>query len=128
MHRHYYFIHIYCYIDSLACMRLSLYSRYIEHCSCYMDYRYMSMSVFSLHDYFPLLILIFSLLDMWAVNMRCVESYIYCFPFYVILFLIINRAHVLLSCYMYPCIVLVPDTLCSLNIINIICGWEKLDD
>jgi len=57
--------------------------------------------VFLLHDYCPLLILIFPLLDMWAVDMRCVESHIYCFPFPVILFLTINRVHVLLSCYMY---------------------------
>ena len=54
MHQYDYFIRIYCHIDSPACMRcLSLYSRYIEHCSCYMDYSYMSIPVFSLHDYIP---------------------------------------------------------------------------
>jgi len=54
LHRYYCFIHIYCYIDSPACMRwLSLYSCYIEHCSCHMDYCYMIRPVFALHDYFP---------------------------------------------------------------------------
>jgi len=70
--------------------------------------------VFLLHDYFPYW-LIFSLLDMWAFDMRCVElsatwiqatgppleSHIYCFSFSVILFYAINRAQVMLSCYMY---------------------------
>ena len=37
--------------------------------------------VFLLHDYFSLLILIFLLLDTWAVDMRCVKSHIYYFPF-----------------------------------------------
>ena len=73
--------------------------------------------VFLLYDCFPLLILIFPLLDMRAVDMRCVESHIYCsrFPIYcswylvhvilflilVILFYAINRALVQLSCYPY---------------------------
>ena len=57
--------------------------------------------VFMLHDYFPLLILIFLLLDTWAVDMRCVKSHIYYFSFPVILIYAINRAHVLLSWYMY---------------------------
>ena len=38
------------------------------------------IAVFLLYDYFPLLILIFPLLDTRAVDMRCVESHIYCFP------------------------------------------------
>ena len=83
------------HIDSPVFMCwLSLYSRYIEHRSCHMAYYYMSIHVFPLHDYFPLL-------DMWAIDMRCVESHFYCFPFLDILFHAINRAHVMLSCYMY---------------------------
>ena len=74
--------------------------------SCHMDHRSYCMSnccmyilIFQLHDYFPLLI--FSLLDTRAVDMRCVESHIYCFPFPVILFHAINRAQVMVSYYMY---------------------------
>ena len=37
--------------------------------------------VFLLYDCFSLLILIFPLLDTWAVDMRCVESHIYCSRF-----------------------------------------------
>ena len=76
-----------------------IYSCCIDHClyDCYMH-----MHVFSLHEYCLLLIWIFPLLDTWAVDMRYVESHIYCFPFPVIVFRAINRAHVLLSCYMYP--------------------------
>jgi len=71
--------------------------------------------VFLLYDCFPLLILLFLLLDMSAIDMRCVElsatwieatgppleSHIYCFPFPIILFSAINRTQVMLSCYMY---------------------------
>ena len=59
------------------------------------------VTVFMLYDCFRLLIWIFPLLDMRAVDMRYVESHIYCFPFPVIVFRVINRAHVMLSCYMY---------------------------
>jgi len=75
----------------------------------------MHIHVFPLHDYFTLLILIFPLLDMWAVDMRCVEpgamwamprgspleSHISYFSFPVILLYAINRAQALLSCYMW---------------------------
>jgi len=37
------------------------------------DYCYMDIPVFSLHNCFSLLILIFLLLDMCAVDMRCVK-------------------------------------------------------
>ena len=54
--------------------------------------------VFLFYDCFPLLILLFPLLDIWSVDMRYVASHIYCFLFLVI---------------MLPCIVLVLDILCS---------------
>ena len=73
--------------------------------------------VFMLYDCFLLLIWILPLLDMRAVDMRYVDSHIYCsrFPLYcsryivpvilfsfpVILFYAINRAQVQLSCYLY---------------------------
>jgi len=110
MHNYFMFL-LHCYIDSSVYMYwLSMYSCCIDHClyDCYMD-----IHVFPLHDYFPLLILKFTLLYRWVVDMRCVESHIYCFLFPVFLFYAINRAHVLLSCYMYhalylflPCCVL----------------------
>jgi len=72
-------------------------------------------SCIPLHDCFPLLISIFSLLVMWVVDMWCVElsatwiqatgpplqSHTSYFPFPIILFHAIKRAHVLLSCYMH---------------------------
>jgi len=75
----------------------------------------MYIYVFPLHDCFSLLILIFSLLDTSVVDMRCVElsatwiqatgplleSHISHFPFLVIFLYAVNRADVLLSCYMY---------------------------
>jgi len=68
--------------------------------------------VFMLYDCFLLLIWIFPLLDMRAVDMRYVESHIYCsrfllycfrdiIPVPVILFYAINRAQVQLSYYPY---------------------------
>ena len=122
MHRHYYFIHIYCYIDSLACMRLSLYSHYIELCSCYMDYSYMSMPVFSLHDYFPLLILIFPLLDTWAVDMCGIPHLLFLICCYLVLCYQQSSCPVIML--HVPCTVLVPDTLCTLNVLHITWGWE----
>jgi len=74
--------------------------------------------------FFLLLILIFPLLNTWAVDIRCVElgamwikatgatSWISHLLFLVILFYAINRAHVQLSCYMW-CTVLVLATLCT---------------
>ena len=91
-----------CYMYSLAYMHvLFLYSCHMNHRSYYMYYCCMYIHVFLLHDYFPLLILLFLLLDIWAVDMCCMESHISCFLFSVILFYAINRAHILLSYYMY---------------------------
>jgi len=84
-------------------------------------------------------ILIFPLLDMWTVDMRCVElsatwiqatrppleSHISYFSFLVIVIHAINRAHVLLSYYMYHAILVLE--LYSLNIINITWQWERPD-
>jgi len=67
-------------------------------------------TVVMLYDCFLLLIWIFPILDMRAVDMRYVESHIYCsryivpvilFLFLVILFYAINRALVQLLCYPY---------------------------
>ena len=77
-------------------------------------------SCFSLHDYFSLLILIILLLDMWAIDMRCVKlsamwiqatratSKISHLLFPVIMSHAINRAHVLLSYYIYHALYLFP--------------------
>ena len=59
------------------------------------------VTVFMLYACFPLLILLPPLLDTWAVDMRYMDSHIYCFPFPVIVFRTINRAHVMLLYYMY---------------------------
>ena len=76
-------------------------SRYIDHCLCHMDYCYMSSSSCILVTWlFPVLILLFPLLNTWAVDMRCGIPHLL-FPFSVILFYAINWAQVLLSCYMY---------------------------
>ena len=91
-----------CCVDSPACMWwLSLYSCYIDHCSCHMDYCYMRGLIFLLHDCFPSLLYWYS--RYWTCELLICDVWnptsIY-FPFPVILFLAINRAHVLLSCYM----------------------------
>ena len=52
---------------------LFLYSCHVDRLSYYMDYCYIYITLFPLHDCFPLLILIFSLLDMWVVDMECVK-------------------------------------------------------
>ena len=73
IHSYIMFVHHY-YIYSLVYMHcLFLYSCRVDHRSYYMNYCYMYILVFPLQDYFPLLILIFSLLNMWADNMRCVK-------------------------------------------------------
>jgi len=70
------------------------------------------VTVFMLYDCFLLLIWIFPILDMRAVDMRYVESHIYCSRFslycsrYIVpvsryIVLCINRAQVQLSCYPY---------------------------
>jgi len=95
-----------------------IYYFYIDHFSYYMDYCYMYITVFPLHDCFPLLILIFPLLDMSVVDMWCVElsatwiqvmgptSRISHLLFLIILFHAINRAYAMLSCYMYQALYL----------------------
>jgi len=91
-----------CDINSPVYMHcLCIYSCHINHRAYCMYYCCMYLPVFPLHDYFPLLILLFPLLDTWAVDMRYVEFHIYCFPFPVIVFHAINRSHVMLSYYMY---------------------------
>jgi len=62
-----------CYIYSPVYMHWLLYSCRVYHRSYYMDYCYMYILAIPLHDCFPLLILIFSLLDMSAIDTRCVE-------------------------------------------------------
>ena len=118
--RYYYFMYkCHCYADTdtrdtiIACSWITviyipvymhclcLYSCHIDHRSYCMYYCCMYLPVCPLHEYFPLLILIFPLLDIWAVDMRCVASHIYCFPFPVVLFYAINKAHVLFSYYLY---------------------------
>jgi len=56
VHNYFMFLH-HCYIDSLVYMYwLFLYSHCMDHRSYYMDYYYMDILVFLLHDYFLLLI------------------------------------------------------------------------
>ena len=64
-----------CYMDhGLYYSWIFLYSRYIDHCLCHMDYCYMSSSsCIPVTWLFPVLILIFPLLDTWVVDMRCVK-------------------------------------------------------
>ena len=78
--------------------------------SCILNVLVFHVPVFMLYDCFLLLIWIFPLLNMRAVDTRYVESHIYCsryivpvilFPFLVILFYAINRTLVQLSCYPY---------------------------
>ena len=60
------------------------------------------VTVFMLYDCFPLLILLFQLLDTWVVDMRCLLS-----PFPVIVFHAINRAHDMLPyLFLLYCIVI----------------------
>ena len=67
MHSYFMFLHR-CYIDSPVCMHwLSLYSCCVDHYLYYMNDCYMDIIVF------PLLILIFPLLDIWDVDIWCVE-------------------------------------------------------
>jgi len=110
---------------------LFLYSCRVDHHSYYMDYCYMYIPIFLLHDYFPLLILIFPLLDMRVVDMRCMELSA---TWTKITEATSRISHLLflVSCYLVPCYqqspgpiivlhvpctMLAPDTLCSLNII-----------
>jgi len=82
--------------------------------------------------------MIFLLLDMWAVDMQCVEqcatskprgppieSHISCsrFPLFCLCY---QQSPCSIIVLHVPCNVLVPDTLCSLNIIDITWGWGRL--
>ena len=83
------------YISLLHMHVWFLYSCHMDPCSYYMY----SYSMLFLYACF--MIAWFPLLDTWAVDMQCVEFHSYCFPFPIIVFRAINRAHVMLSCYMY---------------------------
>ena len=119
-----------CYKDSLVHMHwLFLLSCRMGHYSYYMNYCYMYIHTFPLHD-------CFSLLDMWVVDMRCVELS----TTWIQAMGVTSRIpHLLFSIFCYlvlcyqqsscpgivlnvPWTVLVLDTLCSLNIINI--TWD----
>ena len=104
---------------------LSMYSYCINHG---LYYCYLDIFVFPLHDCFPLLILISPLLNMWAVDMRCVESHIYCSRFPLSCFMLSTE---LRSCYHVTCTM---HCTCSCyvvyfkwNIIKITWGWGRLD-
>ena len=72
IHNYVLYIH-HCYMYSPVSMHYLLYSCRVYHRSYYMDYCYMYIPVIPLHDCFPLLILIFLLLDMWLIDTRCVR-------------------------------------------------------
>ena len=141
VHSYIMFTH-HCYTFSPVYMHLLfLYSCYMDNCSYYMYYCSMYFLVFPLHDYFLLPILIFPLLDMWAVDMRCVklsatwiqvtgpplESHISCFPVSCYLILCYQQSSCPVIVLHVSCTVLVLDTLCTLTIINITWGWGILD-
>ena len=98
---------IYCshrYMDSRhitvthACM-VSLFLSYGSPCILHVLLFHV-IPVFLLYDCFPLLILIFPLLDTWAVDMRCVKSHIYCSRFLLSCFMLSTE---LRSCYHVTC-------------------------
>jgi len=69
-------IHVYIDVTQIhwyACIDCLCISYCVDHYLFYMNYCYMDILVFSLHDYFSLLILIFPLLDMWNIDMRYVK-------------------------------------------------------
>jgi len=129
---HSYFMFLYhCYIDSPVYMHwLSLYSCCMDHFLYYMNYCYMDIPVFPLHDCFSLLILISRLLDMWNIDMRCVKlsaTWIQQWGHLLNSTSLASRCPLsyfmlvteLMSCYRVTCIMhcTCSDTLCSLNII-----------
>ena len=117
-----------------------LYSCYMDHRSYCMSYYCMYIHVFLLNDCFPLLM--FLLLDIWAVDMRCVElsaTWIQATgATSKIQHLLIPASRYLVICYQQssspvimlhvPCTILVLAMQCSLNIMNITWGWGRLDD
>ena len=89
-----------CY-TCMSCLHITVtYACHVFTSLLHLPYMF-HVTVFMLYACFPLLILLPPLLDTWAVDMRYVDSHIYCFPFPVIVFRTINRAHVMLSYYMY---------------------------
>jgi len=140
---HSYLMFVYhCYMYSLVYMHvLFLYSCHMTHLSYYMYYCCMYIPVFLLHDCFPLLILIFSLLNTWAVDMQCVElsaTWIQATRAASrIQHLLFPVSRYLVLCYQpsscpvimlhVPCTVLVLTTLCIVKIIKITWEWGRLD-
>jgi len=136
IHNHLMFSH-HCYtwhLYSMFMTHCSMYSLVYMHClllySCHRDHRSycmysycMYLPVFSVHEYFPLLILIFPLLDMRAVDMWYVESHIYCsrFPLYCSMLSTELRSSYQVNCIMY-CI-----CACYIKIIKITWVWGRLD-
>ena len=94
-----------------------------------------------LNDCFSLLILIFSLLDMWAVDMGCVRLSatwiqatgvtsriaISCFPISCYLVSCYQQGSCPVIVLHVPCTILVLNTPYSLNIRNITWEWGRLD-
>ena len=85
-----------------------LYSCQMDHRSYCMSYCCIYTHVILLHDCFPLLLLIlllvlviFSLLGMSAVDMRCVASHIYCFLFPVIMLSTKHIFYYRITCIMH---------------------------
>ena len=143
-----YSVHVlhYCYLYSPVYMHwLSMYSCYmdhdlyycymaipgfplIEHCFCYMDYCYTSSpSCIPVTWLFPITdidIPVTGYMSCWYT--MCGIPHLL-FPFLVILFYAINRAQVMLSCYMYHALYL----FCYVvyfkwHIIKITWGWGDL--
>jgi len=122
----YFIILLHYYIDSPVYLYwLSMYSCCIDHglYACYMH-----IHVFLLHDYFPLLIWIFPLLDTWALDMQCVKSHTYCsrFPLSCFMLSIEFRSCYHVTCTMH-CTCSCSVVYCKWHIIKIILGWGRLD-
>ena len=97
VHSYFMFLH-HSYIDSPVYMHwLSMYSCRMDHG---LNYCYMYIPVFPLHDCILILILIFPLLDTWAVDMRCVESTSIISRFSLSYFMLSTE---LMSCYHVTC-------------------------
>jgi len=141
VHRYIMFTH-HCYRYSPVYMHvLFLYSCHMVHRLYYMYSCCMYIPIFLLRDCFPLLILIFPLLDMWAVDMRCVKlSATWIQDTGVtsrIPHLLFPVSRYLVICYQQssgyvimlhvPCIILVLAMQCTLNIMNTTWGWGRLD-
>ena len=93
------------------------------------------VTIFILYDCFPLLILLFSLLDTWAVDMPYVESHIYCsrfplycsrFPLYCSMLSTELRSSYQVNCIMY-CICSCYIVYLTYQIIKLTGVWGRLD-